>query len=89
MDHIAIGQYVLPVIVLVLIRANWRSWAYLIFYPLFVYSWIPITFLGFIHRNEREWSHTQHTRSISYQEILINQSGDFPKESFLSKQAIK
>ncbi|GBG56147.1 glycosyl transferase [Sporomusaceae bacterium FL31] len=86
---IAVGQYVLPVIVLMMIRANWKSWIYLVFYPLFVYSWIPITFLGFLHRNEREWSHTQHTRSISYQEILINHSSDFPKENLLSKQAIK
>lgn len=86
---IAIGQYIFPVIVLAKIRAQWKSWFYLILYPLFVYSWVPITFLGFLHRNEREWSHTQHTRGLSYHEVLLTESGEFPKENLLSKQAIK
>lgn len=86
---IAVGQYVFPVIVLAKIRAHWKSWWYLIFYPLFVYSWIPITFLGFWHRNEREWSHTQHTRSLSYHELVTSQN-DFAKhEELVSKQVSK
>lgn len=86
---IAIGQYIFPVIVLAKIKAQWKSWWYLIFYPLFVYSWIPITFMGYFHRNDREWSHTQHTRSLSYHDILLTQPTDFPKENLLSKQAVK
>ncbi|MDR3565844.1 MAG: glycosyltransferase family 2 protein [Negativicutes bacterium] len=87
---IAVGQYIFPVIVLAKIRAPLKSWFYLILYPLFVYSWIPITFLGYLHRNDHEWSHTEHTRSISYHEVvLLPQTEEFPKESFLSKQAAK
>ncbi|WP_425061001.1 hypothetical protein SCACP_17680 [Sporomusa carbonis] len=86
---IAVGQYVFPMIVLAKIRAHWKSWLYMIFYPLFVYSWIPITFLGYLHRNDRNWSHTQHTRSLSYRDILLNNSDEFSKENLLSKQAIK
>lgn len=86
---IAIGQYIFPLIVLAKIRAQWKSWLYVIFYPLFVYSWIPITFLGFMHRNEREWSHTEHTRSLSYHDVLVPESNQFPKENFIGKQAIK
>lgn len=86
---IAIGQYIFPVIVLAKIRASWKCWLYLIMYPLFIYSWIPITFLGFIHRNERVWSHTQHTRSMSYKEMLLTTSEEFPKEQLLGKQAVK
>ena len=86
---IAVGQYVFPVIVLAMIRANWKSWFYLIFYPLFVYSWIPITFVGFWHRNDREWSHTEHTRSLSYRDLVMSQD-DFSKhEELLSKQITK
>ena len=33
---------------------------------------IPIIFLGFIHRNEHEWSHTQHTRAMSMNDIVGN-----------------
>ncbi|MEG0970941.1 MAG: glycosyltransferase family 2 protein, partial [Acidaminococcaceae bacterium] len=46
---IGIGQYIFPMIVLAKIHASFKSWYYLIFYPLFIYSWIPITVLGFIH----------------------------------------
>lgn len=87
---IAVGQYIFPLIILWKIQAKWKSWLYLILYPLFVYSWIPITFIGYLHRNDREWSHTQHTRSISYREVmLMPHSDEFSKENFLSKQAAK
>ncbi|QDR80643.1 glycosyltransferase family 2 protein [Sporomusa termitida] len=86
---IFIGQYVFPILILAKIRANWKTWFYLLLYPLFVYSWIPITFLGFLHRNDRNWSHTEHTRSISYRDMLLNNSDEFTKENLLSKQAIK
>ena len=87
---IAVGQYIFPVIVLAKIRARGNSWFYLILYPLFVYSWIPITFIGYLNRNDREWSHTKHTRNIRYQEVvLVGQAEEFPKDTFLSKQAAK
>ncbi|VBB07916.1 nucleotide-diphospho-sugar transferases [Lucifera butyrica] len=86
---IAIGQYVFPIIVLARIRPHWKAWFYLILYPLFVYSWIPITFLGYLHRHDRVWSHTVHTRSIRYHDVLINQSSNFSKENLLSKHAAK
>ncbi|MDU4961396.1 MAG: glycosyltransferase family 2 protein [Sporomusaceae bacterium] len=86
---IGVGQYIFPVIVLTKTRAHWKSWLYMIVYPLFVYSWIPITFIGFWHRNDREWSHTQHTRSLSYHELIMTQD-DFAKhEELLSKQVTK
>lgn len=86
---IAVGQYVFPVIVLARTRAKWKSWLYMIVYPLFVYSWIPITFVGFWYRNDHEWSHTQHTRSLSYHELVMSQD-DFSKhEELLTKQVTK
>jgi cellulose synthase/poly-beta-1,6-N-acetylglucosamine synthase-like glycosyltransferase len=87
---IIVGQYVFPMIILARIRAHWKSWIYLVLYPLFVYSWIPITFIGYMHRNDRVWSHTKHTRGISYQEVvLLPPQEEYPKESLLSKQAAK
>ena len=67
---IMVAQYVLPMIILIKVRAKLKSWFYLLLYPLFIYSWIPIIFLGFIHRNEHEWAHTQHTRSMSYDDFV-------------------
>ena len=72
MTAIMLGQYILPMIILFKIRAKWKSWLYMLLYPVFIYSWIPIIFLGFIHRNEHEWSHTQHTRAMSMDDIVGN-----------------
>lgn len=72
MTAIMLGQYILPMIILLKIRAKLKAWFYMLLYPVFIYSWIPIIFLGFIHRNEHEWSHTQHTRSMSYDEVMEN-----------------
>lgn len=86
---IAIGQYVFPILVLLQIRVSWKAWFHLILYPIFIYSWIPITFIGFLHRNRREWSHTKHTRALTYQEVVAAGQNQYSKENVLSKQAIK
>ena len=72
MTAIMIGQYVLPMIILIKVRAKLKAWFYLLLYPVFIYSWIPIIFLGFIHRNKHEWSHTKHTRAMSMDEVMSN-----------------
>lgn len=59
---IGVGQYLIPVIVLLQIKVPPKSWAYLIIYPIFMYSWIPVNFLGFKDRHKMKWSHTLHTR---------------------------
>lgn len=63
-------QYVYPVAALALDRLPWRAYLGLILYPIFIYSWIPIVFLGFLNRKDKQWSHTKHTRSISYDEVV-------------------
>lgn len=67
---ITLGQYILPIIILLKIHVKLKAWFYLILYPIFIYSWIPIVFLGFIHRNEHEWNHTKHTRAVSYEDMI-------------------
>lgn len=63
-------QLVYPVAALALERVPWRGYVGLIFYPIFIYSWIPIVFLGFVHHKDTQWSHTKHVRSISYEEVV-------------------
>ena len=70
-EIIGFGQYIFPVAVLWKIRASLKSWLYLILYPIFIYSWIPITAIGWWHRNDHEWAHTAHTRGVSFDEIII------------------
>jgi len=42
----------------------------IIHYLIFVYSWIPIVFISFFGKTRVSWSHTLHTRGISYADIL-------------------
>lgn len=72
MTAIMMGQYILPMIILLKIRAKLKAWFYLLLYPVFIYSWIPIVFIGFFKRNDHEWSHTKHTRAISYDQLMKN-----------------
>ncbi len=69
MTAIMIGQYALPIIILIKVRAKLKSWFYLLLYPVFIYTWLPIIFIGFWKRNDHEWSHTQHTRSLDYDDM--------------------
>lgn len=79
---IGVGQYIFPVACLWKIRASFMSWVYLLFYPIFVYTWVPITAIGFFRRNEHEWCHTVHTRSISFDEVIVpeDQVNDGPRQ---------
>ncbi|MBQ3853833.1 MAG: glycosyltransferase family 2 protein [Anaerovibrio sp.] len=70
MTAITIIQYLLPMIILIKMRAKWKAWLYIPLYQVFIYSWLPIVFLGFIHRNEHEWAHTKHTQAVSYDQFI-------------------
>ena len=85
---VGIGQYIFPVAVLWKIRASFKSWMYLLLYPLFIYSWIPITALGWWHRHDHEWSHTLHTRGISFDDVIVPEDAvnDGPKEVVFAKK---
>ncbi len=84
---IGIGQYLFPVAVLIKIRASWKSWLYLLSYPLFIYTWIPITAIGFFKRNQHVWSHTLHTRAIGFNDVVIPEDVVHvgPKQVILTK----
>ena len=64
---LGIIQYVLPLIVLLQIEVPAKIYLYWLIYPVFMYSWVPVTFLGWIHRHEKQWVHTIHTRSMQFQ----------------------
>ena len=83
---VAIGQYIFPLIVLTKIHAPLKSWFYMLLYPVFIYSWVPVTFIGYQHRHDKSWSHTPHSRSLSYHEVM---GTTFPKENMLTKQTAK
>lgn len=67
-------QFLLPILAMALDRVPLRPYRFLLLFPLFAYSWIPLTCLGVFRSRHREWSHTQHTRGISYRELLQDRS---------------
>ncbi|WP_409298863.1 glycosyltransferase family 2 protein [Peribacillus sp. SCS-26] len=58
----------LPITAMILEKKGNKLHWFLISY-LFGLSWIPVTILGFIKKNQREWSHTEHTRAVAIEEL--------------------
>ncbi|MMZ62862.1 hypothetical protein D1872_250880 [compost metagenome] len=50
-----------------------KVYAYLIFFPIYLISWWPITFYAFFTQNNKQWSHTQHTRVVRLEEVQSKQ----------------
>ncbi|TVY09735.1 glycosyltransferase family 2 protein [Paenibacillus cremeus] len=65
------GQFV---IALLLEKAPLKSYKYLITFPVFLLSWWPITFYAFFTQNNKQWSHTEHTRVIRLEEVQSKQA---------------
>lgn len=59
-------QYLYLGLALLLEKAPWKTFLWLLYYPFFTLTWIPIAFAGFIFRNHKDWNHTKHVRNISY-----------------------
>lgn len=76
---IGIGQYVMPLIVLLQIKVPTKIWFYWLLYPLFMYSWIPVTFLGFLDRHKKGWVHTIHTRSMNFEGAALTRKREIDR----------
>ncbi|MEF3302846.1 glycosyltransferase family 2 protein [Paenibacillus sp. GYB003] len=52
---------------------SWKMYASLILYPVYLASWWPITLYAFFTQNNKQWSHTQHTRVIRFEDVKSKQ----------------
>lgn len=50
-----------------------KVYVYLIFFPIYLLSWYPITFYAFFTQNNKQWSHTKHTRVVRLEEVQSKQ----------------
>ncbi len=66
---IALYIYAQCPLAMLLEKVNWRSYVRLITFPIFFFSWWPITFWAFFTQNNKTWSHTQHTRVLRLEEV--------------------
>jgi len=69
-NGIVIAQLLyLPTVLLLEGKMNWKVVKGYIPYYFYTFTWFPIAIVGVIKKNNKEWFHTQHTRTISLQEL--------------------
>lgn len=62
--------YLLPTSVFLLDKLSFKSFKYIIFFPLFMYSWVIILYWALLTLNEKHWLPTTHSRSLSREDLL-------------------
>ena len=58
-----------PIVILAEKKFNFKVILGFVIYPLYCLTWVPITILGFLSKNNKDWNHTLHTREISINEL--------------------
>lgn len=70
-----VAYLMLPVLAMIMENKGKRLHWFFISY-IFGFSWIPITIIGFLRKNQKEWNHTKHTRAVGIEEIEIQSDND-------------
>jgi cellulose synthase/poly-beta-1,6-N-acetylglucosamine synthase-like glycosyltransferase len=66
----AVFQFVYTPFILILEKKlNFKVFLYYLIYPIYAITWFPISVQGIIDKNNKEWSHTVHTRSIPINDL--------------------
>lgn len=50
-----------------------KVYAYILLFPIYMISWYPITVYAFFTQNNKQWSHTKHTRVVRLEEVQSKQ----------------
>ena len=58
-----------PLIISLERKLTFKTIIGILIYPIFALTWIPITIQGILDKDNKEWSHTLHTRQISINEL--------------------
>ncbi|WP_415522525.1 glycosyltransferase family 2 protein [Clostridium sp.] len=58
-----------PFLLLLDKKINFKILLYYIILPIYAITWLPISIQGILNRNDKEWSHTLHTRSVDIKEF--------------------
>lgn len=67
---LVVMQFVYTPFILILDKKfSLKIFLYYLIYPLYSLTWIPISVQGILNKNNKEWSHTTHTRSIKITDL--------------------
>ncbi|MBB3129374.1 cellulose synthase/poly-beta-1,6-N-acetylglucosamine synthase-like glycosyltransferase [Paenibacillus rhizosphaerae] len=75
LSFVAIGANVFTFLAaMILEKVTFKKvYLYLVLFPIYLISWYPITFYAFFTQNNKQWSHTQHTRVVRLEEVQSKQ----------------
>ncbi|WP_042200125.1 glycosyltransferase family 2 protein [Paenibacillus camerounensis] len=75
LSYIAIGANILTfLLAMALEKVKYKKvYLYLLVFPIYLLSWYPITFYAFFTQNNKQWSHTKHTRVVRLEEVQSKQ----------------
>lgn len=62
--------FILPTSVYFLDNLSLKSLKYVIFFPLFMYSWVLLLYWALVTLNKKDWIPTRHSRSLSREDML-------------------
>ena len=67
---VQIAQVLLsPVMMLIDKKLSLKSMLAYITCPVYLVTWMPLAVMGILHKNKKEWAHTEHTRAIKIHDI--------------------
>lgn len=75
LSYVAIGANIFTfLLAMVLEKVKFKKvYLYLLLFPIYLISWYPITFYAFFTQNNKQWSHTKHTRVVMLEEVQSKQ----------------
>lgn len=75
LGYLAVGANLLTFFVaMILEKVKFKKvYLYLLVFPIYLLSWYPITFYAFFTQNNKQWSHTKHTRVVRLEEVQSKQ----------------
>jgi cellulose synthase/poly-beta-1,6-N-acetylglucosamine synthase-like glycosyltransferase len=75
LSYFAIGANILTfLLAMALEKVKFKKvYLYLLAFPVYLLSWYPITFYAFFTQNNKQWSHTKHTRVVRLEEVQSKQ----------------
>ncbi|AIQ45564.1 glycosyl transferase family 2 [Paenibacillus sp. FSL R7-0273] len=75
LSFVAVGANILTFLLsMALEKVKYKKvYLYLLVFPIYLLSWYPITFYAFFTQNNKQWSHTKHTRVVRLEEVQSKQ----------------
>ncbi|NLJ77066.1 MAG: glycosyltransferase family 2 protein [Peptococcaceae bacterium] len=65
------SQFIYFGIGLTLEKVSLKAYWWLLFYPIFALTWLPVAFIGFAMRKNKVWAHTLHIRNIKHENLHL------------------